>query len=168
MAVRSRTVVADYLKVGDSFKLMGAGFTDINESPNAKTSTKQYVNDKSPTSSITSYEPEFEFETDQMREQEAIDFICEIGEMHKIGAEAETEYLRVDLDKPGSTEGTFRARKFNVAVQVDEFGAKDGEMSAKGKLLCKGDLVLGSFNTSTRTFTEGFTAKNQLESKVSE
>ncbi len=159
MAVRSRTVVADYLKVREAFKLMGAGFTDINESPNAKTSTKQYVNDKSPTSSITSYEPEFEFETDQMREQEAIDFICEIGEMHKIGADAETEYIRVDLDKPAQEENSFRARKFNVAIQVDEFGAKDGEMSAKGKLLCKGDLVVGTFNTSTREFTEGFKAK---------
>ena len=167
MGVRSRTVVADYLKVGEEFKLMGAGFTDINESPNAKTSTKQYVNDKSPTSSITSYEPEFEFETDQMREQEAIDFICEIGEMQKIGSEAETEYIRVDLDKEAQEENSFRARKFKLAVKVDDFGSKDGEMSAKGKLLCKGDLVLGSFNTITRTFTEGFTAKNQLGSKVS-
>lgn len=161
MGVRSRTVVADYLKVGEEFKLMGAGFTDINESPSAKTNKKQYVNDKSPTSSIVSYEAEFSYETDQMREQEAIDFICEIGEMQKIGSEAETEYIRVDLDKPAQEENSFRARKFNVAIQVDEFGAKDGEMSAKGKLLCKGDLVLGTFNTSTRAFTEGFKAKGK-------
>ncbi len=65
MAIRNRTLVADYLKVGEEFVLMGAGFTDINESPNANTNKKQYVNDKSPTSSITSYEPEFDFETDK-------------------------------------------------------------------------------------------------------
>lgn len=159
MAVRSRTIVADYLKVKEEFVLMGTGFTAIDESPNAKTASKQYVNDKSPTSSIVGYESEFPYETDQIRDQKAVDFICDIGELHKIGADAETEYIRVDLDKKGTTENSFRARKFNVAVQVDDFGAKDGEMSAKGKLLTKGDLVLGTFNTTTKEFTEGFAAK---------
>ncbi|MDK0853169.1 hypothetical protein P5F25_14855 [Clostridium perfringens] len=159
MAIRNRTLVADYLKVGEEFVLMGAGFTDINESPNAKTSKKQYVNDKSPTSSIVSYESEFSFETDQIRDQKAIDYICDIGELHKIGAEAETEYIRVDLDKPGTTDNTFRARKFNIAIQVDELTAKDGEMTAKGKLLTKGDLEVGTFNTQTKEFTKGFTPK---------
>lgn len=159
MAIRNRTLVADYLKVGEEFVLMGAGFTDINESPNAKTSKKQYVNDKSPTSSITGYESEFGYETDQIRDQKAIDYICDIGETHKIGADAETEYIRVDLDKPGTTENTFRARKFNVAVQVDELGSKDGEMTAKGKLLTQGDLEVGTFNTQSKEFTKGFTPK---------
>ncbi|MEI2419765.1 hypothetical protein V6O07_05795, partial [Arthrospira platensis SPKY2] len=67
----------------------------------------------------------------------------------------------VDLDKPAQAESSFRARKFSVAIQVDEFGAKDGEMSAKGKLLTKGDLVVGTFNVSTKEFTEGFTAKGK-------
>ena len=49
-SIRNRTLVADYLKVGEEFIFMGTGFTEINESPNAKTSKKQYVNDKSPTS----------------------------------------------------------------------------------------------------------------------
>ncbi|WP_415347949.1 hypothetical protein [Clostridium perfringens] len=159
MAIRNRTLVADYLKVGEEFVLMGAGFTDINESPNAKTSKKQYVNDKSPTSSIVSYESEFSFETDQIRDQKAIDYICDIGETHKVGAEAETEYIRVDLDKPGTTENTFRARKFNIAIQVDELTAKDGEMTAKGKLLTRGDLEVGTFNTQSKEFTKGFTPK---------
>lgn len=160
-SIRNRILVADYLKVGEEFVLMGTGFTDINESPNAKTNKKQYVNDKSPTSSIVSYEAEFSYETDQIRDEKAVEFICDIGETHKVGADAETEYLRVDLDKPAQAESSFRARKFSVAIQVDEFGAKDGEMSAKGKLLTKGDLVVGTFNISTKEFTEGFTAKGK-------
>lgn len=159
MAIRNRTLVADYLKVGEEFVLMGAGFTDINESPNAKTSKKQYVNDKSPTSSITGYESEFGYETDQIRDQKAIDFICDIGELHKTGSESETEYIRVDLDKAGTADNTFRARKFNVAVQVEDLSSKDGEMTAKGKLLTKGDLEVGTFNTQTKEFTKGFTPK---------
>lgn len=160
-SIRNRTTVADYLKVGEEFVLMGAGFTEINESPNAKTNKKQYVNDKSPTSSIVSYESEFPYETDQIRDEKAIDFICDIGELHKTGSESETEYIRVDLDKAGTADNTFRARKFNVAVQVEDLSSKDGELIAKGKLLTKGDLVVGTFNITTKEFTEGFTAKGK-------
>ncbi|MGU8944668.1 hypothetical protein ACV30B_16805, partial [Clostridium perfringens] len=74
-------------------------------------------------------------------------------------SEAETEYVRVDLDKPGTSDNTFRARKFNVAVQVEDLSSKDGELIAKGKLLTKGDLEVGTFNTQTRTFTKGFEPK---------
>ncbi|EGT0692731.1 TPA: hypothetical protein K8M96_002811 [Clostridium perfringens] len=159
MSIRNRTVVADYIKVGEEFILMGTGFTDLNESPNAKVEKKQYINEKSPTSFITGYESEFDFETDQIREEKAIEYICSIGELHKTGSDAETEYIRVDIDKPGTTENTFRARKFKVAVQVDDLGAKDGGMGTKGKLLTQGDLEVGTFNTQTRTFTKGFEPK---------
>ncbi|MDU1453150.1 MAG: hypothetical protein E6912_00030 [Paeniclostridium sordellii] len=161
MAVRKRKIVADYLKVGKEFVFMGTGFTELNESPSAKTKSKQYINEQSATTSITGYETEFGFETDQIRDEKAIDFICNIGELQKIGADAETEYIKVDLDKPAKAENGFRARKFKVAVSIDDFEAKDNEMSAKGKLLGMGDLVVGTFDTSTKTFTEGFEAKTE-------
>ncbi|CEN87349.1 hypothetical protein [Paraclostridium sordellii] len=161
MAVRKRKTVADYLKVGKEFVFMGVGFTELNESPSAKTKSKQYINEQSVTTSITGYETEFGFETDQIRDEKAIDFICNIGELQKIGADAETEYIKVDLDKPAKAENGFRARKFKVAVSIDDFEAKDNEMSAKGKLLGMGDLVVGTFDTSTKTFTEGFEAKTE-------
>lgn len=158
-SIRNRTLVADYLKVGEEFALMGVGFTDINENPNAKVSKKQYVNEKSSNSSITSYESDFDYTTDQIRDEKAVEHICSIGELQKTGEDAETEYVRVDLDKPGTTENTFRGRKFVVAIQVDNFDTKDGEMSAKGKLLTKGDLEVGTFNTQSKEFTKGFTPK---------
>lgn len=161
MAVRKRKIVADYLKVGNEFVFMGTGFTELNESPSAKTKSKQYINEQSATTSITGYETEFGFETDQIRDEKAIDFICDIGELQKTGADAETEYIKVDLDKPAKTENGFRARKFKIAVSIDDFEAKDNEMSAKGKLLGMGDLVVGTFDTSTKTFTEGFEAKTE-------
>lgn len=168
MTVRSRTLVADYLNVDGNFELMGAGFTQIDENTNAKTTSKKYVNDKTSTNSIISYETSFGFETDQIRSEKAVEFLCNVGEMHKIGSDAETEYIRVDLDKPSSTDGSYRARKFNVAIEVDDLSAKDGEMSAKGKLLCKGDFVLGTFDTSSKKFTEGFAEKTVSTNTLSE
>lgn len=160
MAVRQRRKVADYLNVGtngkETYEFMGLGFSELNESPGAQTSKKRYINDKSASTSITGYEPEFSFETDQIRSEKAIDYICEIGELQKIGDEAQTSYIKVDLDKPGKEENTYRARKFNVAIEVSDFDEKDGEMSAKGKFLQVGDLEVGTFNTTTKTYTKGF------------
>lgn len=163
MGVRKRKIVADYLKVDNEFVFMGTGFTELNESPSAKTTTKQYINEKSATTSITGYETEFGFETDQIRDEKAIDFICDIGELQKTGTDAETEYIKVDLDKPATVENGFRARKFKVAVSIEDFEAKDNEMSAKGKFLGIGDLVVGTFDTTTKSFTPGFEAKTSVK-----
>lgn len=163
MAVRKRRSVANYLNVGkteEEYALMGVGFTELNESPSAQSSSKMYITDKSATKSITSYEWESGFDTDQVREESAVEHICNIGEMQLTGDDAETNYIIVDLDKKGSTENTFRARKFKVAIEVSDFEGKDGEMSAKGKLLGVGDLVVGTFDTSTKKFTPGFPTAN--------
>ncbi|MDZ4992641.1 hypothetical protein GNF80_06580 [Clostridium perfringens] len=157
--IRKRKTTANYLKVGEKFVLMGVGFKDLTESPSAQTTSKRYVNESSTTKRVSSYDWSTPFNTDQIREQEAIDFICDIGELQKTGADAETEYLIVDLDKPGTTEKTFRARKFNIAIEVASFDDEDGELAATGNLLGQGDPIVGTFNTTTNTFTEGFSAK---------
>ena len=82
--------------------------------------------------------------------------------MCKTGADAETEYLIVDLDKEAKTAG-YRARKFNVAVQVDSFDNNDGELQAKGSFLGLGDPIEGTVtidgSTKEVTFKEGFEPK---------
>ncbi|MDU7365420.1 hypothetical protein [Clostridium sp.] len=116
MGVRKRKVQANYLKVKEAFELLGAGFTELNESPSAQTTSKRYINQSSSSQSVTGYEWGTSFNTDQINSEKAIEFIKEIGEMQKTGADTETEYLIVDLDKQGTAEGTFRARKFKVAI----------------------------------------------------
>lgn len=158
MAVRQRRMLANYLEVGETpvFALMGAGFTELNESPSAQTTSKRYINDKSATQSVTGYEWSTPFTTDQIKEQEVIDFICNIGEKQLTGTDAETRYVMVDLDKL-AIEGTlnvFQARMIKVAIEVSDFGDEDGEMTAEGNLLGNGDIVLGTFATLTQTFTE--------------
>ena len=64
--VKQRYQEASYLKVSEAFELMGTGFTELNEDPGAQTTSKKYINDKSSTSSITSYEGEHGFTADQI------------------------------------------------------------------------------------------------------
>ena len=66
--------------------------------------------------------------------------------------------MRVDLDKPvESKENTFEARCFNIAVEISSFADNDGELQVEGTLHDKGDPVVGTFDTKTRTFTPATT-----------
>lgn len=161
--VKQRRSIANYLNIGKSeetYVLLGAGFTELNESPSAQTASKRYVNDASETKSIVGYDWSTSFTTDQMRDQEAIDFICGIGEMQLTGADAETEYVIVDLDKKEGSK--YKARKIKVAIEVSDFEDNDGELGASGNLLGIGDMIAGTFDISTKTFTEGSTPSTEI------
>ncbi|WP_346962400.1 hypothetical protein [Clostridium sp.] len=157
MGVRKRKIQANYLKVTE-FELLGTGFTELNESPSAQTTSKRYINQSSASQSITGYEWNTSFNADQITSEVAIEHIREIGEMQKTGSDTETEYLIVDLDKPAQTAG-FRARKFKVAISVDSFEDNDEELGVTGSFLGISDPVEGTFDTATKAFTEGFEPK---------
>lgn len=162
MAIRQRRIEVDYLKVGEEFKLLGFGFSTIDEKPNAQTRETRYINDVSTSTSVVGYKREFDYESDQIESDEVIEYIVNIAKEGKTGGECETEYVRVDTDKESSTEGSYYARKFKVAVQVNEMPNNDGDLGANGVFLCLGDAIIGSFDKTTKTFTEGFTPKAKV------
>lgn len=159
MAIRKRKIQANYLKVNDTFELLGTGFTELNESPSAQTTSKRYINQSSASQSVTGYEWSTSFNADQIRSEKAIEYIREIGEMQKTGDDTETEYIIVDLDKPAAEDSGFRARKINIAIAVDSFDDNDGELGISGSFLGLSDPIEGTFDTSAKSFTEGFSAK---------
>lgn len=159
MAIRKRKIQANYLKVNDNFELLGTGFTELNESPSAQTTSKRYINQSSASQSVTGYEWTTSFNTDQIVSDKAIEYIREIGEMQKTGDDTETEYIIVDLDKPAAEDSGFRARKINIAIAVDSFDDNDGELGISGSFLGLSDPIEGTFDASAKSFTEGFSAK---------
>lgn len=160
MAIRKRKVQANYMKVNEAFEVLGTGFTELNESPSAQTTSKRYINQSSSSQSVTGYEWSSSFNADQIVSEKAIEYIRNIGEMQLTGADTETEYIIVDLDKPAQTAG-YRARKFKIAIAVDSFDDNDGELGISGSFLGQSDPVEGTFDTSTKSFTEGFTARSE-------
>ncbi|MCU7380947.1 hypothetical protein OBO34_21770 [Clostridiales Family XIII bacterium ASD5510] len=159
--VRKRTSQASYLDIAGNaastpeFEFMGTGFTELNEEPGAQTSSKRYVNNSAATRAITGYEWQTPFNADQIKSEKAIKYIIDVGKFQKNGAEAETDYIIVDLDEAAAGENAFAARKFHVAIEVASFTDNDGEMGCEGNLLGVGDPVVGTFNTTTKTFAEG-------------
>lgn len=149
--------VADYLSTGEgTFALMGVGFNTLDENPTAQKDAKTYINQKAQTTQIKSYQPTFPFDTDLISDEEAVMAIYDIGRNQKTGEDAELEYVRVELFKPvADKENTFEARKFKVAVEVSNItGEGGGIMKMTGNLNGVGDFVSGTFDTTTKTFTE--------------
>lgn len=150
-----RHQIADYISVGDSFALMGVGFNTLDENPNAQTDGKTYIHQKAQSSQIKNYQTQFPFDTDLISSEEAIMALYGIGRDQKTGAEAELDYVRVELfQTAGEAANTFRARKFKVAVAVAGITGAGGEaVKVTGTLHGVGDPVEGSFNTETKVFT---------------
>lgn len=155
--VTKRHEFADYLNVqsgeGSGFVLMGTGFTTLDENPGAQTSKKKYVNEAASSSSITSYETVFPFESDLIIQQEAVLALYKVGRNHLTGSDAEFQYVRVELwDRIPDKDNEFAARLFTVSAEISGISGED-EISVSGNLNAVGDPVNGIFNTETKTFT---------------
>ncbi|HBF64744.1 MAG TPA: hypothetical protein DDW34_02070 [Clostridium sp.] len=158
MSTVMRYDIADYLNTGTttpSYALMGVGFNSLDESPNAQKDSKTYIHQKSQTSTIKGYQTTFAFDTDLISSDDAVMKLYDIGRNQKTGVDAELDYVRVELFRPeGTTENTFKARKFKVAVEVASIsGEGGGNVKVTGNLNGVGDFVDGTFNTETKTFT---------------
>ena len=156
-AVRQRLIEVNYLKVKGEFLVMSTGFTELDESPGAKTTSRRYINDKSESKSITGYDWSSGFTADHIPTKKVINYIAEIGKLLKTGADAETDYCIVDKDRPGTAPNTYHARFIHVAIELKDIKTKDGEQQLSGTLNGKGDFVEGTFDITTRTFTPGWT-----------
>lgn len=137
-----------------TWSLMGTGVKTAGDTPAAQTKSRKYINNKSASKSITGYDWSAPIDMDQVSDEAAVEYVYNIGHRELTGADAETNYLEVDLDKPVSgAEGTYEARKRRVAVEVADMPEEDGELGITGNLLGIGDPVFGKFNVATKTFT---------------
>lgn len=157
MITVQRNMIADYLDVSAAntpkYALMGAGFTSLDENPGAQTETKVYINDRSSSTTIKSYETQFPFESELIADEDAIMALYKVGRNHLTGADAEFDYVRVDLYET-PTEGAYPARKFKVAAEISDFSGGGGEtIVVSGNLNAVGDPIDGTFDTKTKTFT---------------
>lgn len=166
-SVLQRHQFADYLNVATEdaprFVLMGTGFKTLDEEPGAQTESTKYVNDKASSKSVIGYETVFPFESDFIKEQEAIIALYNVGRNHCVGSDAEFEYVRVELWDPADGKpNEFAARKFIVSAEISEIGGENN-ISVSGNLNAVGDFVGGTFNTKTRIFTDAEDAGSGTE-----
>lgn len=155
-----RNKIADYMKIGEDWELMGTGFTSLNESPNANSENTTYINEVTTSTAITGYETEFEYESDLIPSQKAVIALWRVGRNHLTGDDAQFEYVRVDLYNPIGTvsaeKAEYPARLFTVANEVSDCEGDGGEkITVSGTLHAIGDPILGKFDVVSKTFTAG-------------
>lgn len=161
MKTRFRYDIADYIRepargaeeAGD-FYFMGPGFISLDENPNAEVEEKAYIHNRVPTTIVKSYNTQFPFEADTIVDEEAVMMLQKVGRNQLTGADAEFDYVRLELDGAGITGNNFPARLFRVACVIDANAGAGAEIvGLTGSLQSVEDAVFGMFNTQARTFT---------------
>jgi hypothetical protein len=153
-----RSQVAIFLNTGTSasptWSLIGEGVTEQTIAYNPQTSDETYVHQDSGTTDIESYKPTIPTPMTAIKGDEVFDFVDEIRKKRKVLADARSEVCIVYLYET-PTSGAYEAEKSICSIQVDDFGGPGGE-SAKMNFTINliGDPVLGTFNPSTKAFTE--------------
>lgn len=158
--------LADYIKVDNAYELMGH-FTSLNESPNAETEETQYTVNKSKSVDTVSYQTAWAFEGvlhkdedgEEVASAKAVQWLEKVGKEQLLGADCQTLFCRVELDNPimemeSPKANTFYARQCKVAAEVSEMSVEAGaKRGISGNLNALEDIVVGEFNTQTKTFT---------------
>jgi len=157
-----RNFIADYLNVAKrgalkpDWALMGPGFTNLDENPNAQAETRAYISDRSTSSIIRGYEAQFPYSTDIMVDQRAVMAIYSVGRNQKQATGAEKDYVRTEVFLPTGIEDVHPARMFRVAIEVSDTSGEGTQIvESSGNLNQVGNFIPGVFNITTLEFTEG-------------
>ena len=146
--------VAGYGASASDIQLLNVGFSKFDENSNPTEKSTQYVGDKSKTNKVTGYDNQFDVDFDRIKNDKVNDFCYDVFINRKTGTKAETYLYLVDLSDEKSTN-TYGARKIRVSVVITGATNNPGESKVcSGSLKGVGDFSYGTFNISTKSFTE--------------
>lgn len=153
-----RSLLATFLNTGTAetpvWSLIGDGVTEQTISYNPQTSDETYINQDSGETDVESYKPTISNPMTAIKGDDVFEFVDEIRINRKVLGECKTDILIVYLYKDAEN-GAYPAERNACSVQIDDFGGAGGE-SAKLNFTINllGDAALGTFNPTTKTFTE--------------
>lgn len=148
-ATKASNTIAD-------IQLMNVGVTKFEESSNPTEKSTQYIGDKSKTNKVTGYDNQFAIESDLIKNNKVVEYLYSIFRDRKTGKYAQQDLFIVELWNPvAEQENTYKARKLKTTAVISSKTPNPGEtITFSGDLKGVGDFVDGTFNTSTKTFTE--------------
>lgn len=147
-----------YLNTGTKevpvWSLLGKGFEEVDDKLNPEVDEPQYVADKTKSSTITAYAPEWGISGAVIKDDPAITYCRAIGEQLATGEAAESELVVLDIWDADETTGVVAgAQKYPVTILMDSIGGgKGGEkLGFSGTIKGNGDPVSVNFNTTSKT-----------------
>lgn len=134
---------------------LGGVITELTENSNPTESEKHYIHQKSKTVNVTGFSNEFPITMDMVKNDVVFEDFYSIFYNRATGASAKRDHYIVNTWEPiQDQENTYKARKIKQTVEITECNGAAGEQKQISGSLKGGDFVYGTFNTSTKTFTE--------------
>ncbi len=135
--------------------VLGGVITEMTESANPTESDKQYIHQKSKNTKITGFGNEFPITMDMVKGDKVFEHMYMLFYERKTGADLNIPHYIVNLWEPVTgQDNTYKARKIVQSCNITECNGAAGEQKQITGALKGGDFIYGTFNTSTKTFTE--------------
>lgn len=135
--------------------ILGGVITEMTESANPTESEKQYIHQKSKVTKVTGFANEFPITMDMVKGDEVFEYMYNLFYERKVGSDLDIDHYIVDLWEPVAEQtDTYKARKIVQTCSITECNGAAGEQKQITGSLKGGDFVYGTFNVSTKTFTE--------------
>lgn len=145
---------AHYFGINDQI-VLGGVITEMTESSNPTESEKQYIHQKSKTTKVTGFSNEFPITMDMVKGDEVFEYMYGLFYDRKVGSDLDIDHYIVNLWEPvAEQENTYKARKIVQTCEISECNGAAGEQKQITGSLKGGDFIYGTFNTSTKKFTE--------------
>ena len=145
---------AHYFGINDEI-VLGGVITEMSESSNPTEKEKQYINEKSKKISVTGFSNEFPITMDMVKGDKVFDYMYNLFYERKVGADLDIDHYIINLWEPvADQENTYKARKIVQTCEISECSGNAGEQKQIKGTLKGGDFVYGTFNVSTKSFTE--------------
>lgn len=139
--------------------MFGTGFDTVNNSFNAQTLTRRYVNEVADTTITTGFAPTIDFTMDEMTEEPIQEILLDIARERKVGAEAVLEHMRVYWHRPfvhaetkNIEPGFVKAYRDLVNVVISDENPRDNMLSASGQLTFVAGFILGGVDINTKPY----------------
>lgn len=135
--------------------LIGNGVTEQTIAYNPTTSDEVYIHQDSGTTDVESYKPNIPTPMTAIKGDPVFDYVDGLRKARAIGADARTKICIVYLYDTETT-GAYPAEQNDCSIQIDDFGGAGGESATINFTInLIGDAVVGTFNPTTKSFTEG-------------
>lgn len=157
----TRNLLAQYYGITESstttYSRINTGFIKLSEENSPQVDNTAYIADKNSSPVVTGYENKWSFEAQYVKGDPVVDDIVEIAREQKTGSDCERLLVDVDMnDRVGETGTVYNARQFKVAVEATPPAGEPRQITSIGGAFHQvGDLVMGTFDTSAKTFTTG-------------
>lgn len=135
--------------------LIGNGVTEQTIAYNPTTSDEVYIHQDSGTVDVESYKPNIPTPMTAIKGDPVFDYVDGLRKTRAIGADARTKICIVYLYETETT-GAYPAEQNECSIQIDDFGGAGGKSATINFTInLIGDAVVGTFNPTTKSFTEG-------------